>query len=122
MLRRPKQLQYIIRALAILLLIIYADQVFNKIFYLHTHVLDSDKVVTHAHPFNKSNDTEPFKSHHHSLEQVIYLDNLQFLFLVFFSVLSLLIFASEKRCFIIASSSQPAVGVKAHYGRAPPAL
>ena len=122
MLKRTKQLKYIIRAVAILLLIIYADQVFNKIFYLHTHMLDSSTVVTHAHPFNKTDETEPYKSHHHSVEQVIYLDNLQFLFLVFFSVLSLLIFASEKRCFIIASSSQPAADIKACYGRAPPAL
>ncbi|MFO7754772.1 MAG: hypothetical protein R6V34_02195 [Bacteroidales bacterium] len=120
--RRSRHIQYIIRAVVILLLIIFADQVFNKVVYLHTHVLDSGNVLTHAHPFDKGVDTEPVKRHQHTWEQIMFLDNIQFLFLVFFSVLSLLIYGSEKRRFNNNASLYPATCLHTNYGRAPPVL
>lgn len=119
---RPKQIKYFIRAVVILLIFIFADQVFNKIIYLHTHILDSGTVVTHAHPFDKGADTEPVKGHQHTQEQIIFLDNIQFLFLVFFTILTLLIFAGEKHRFNNTVSLYPVSSPYTHYGRAPPFL
>lgn len=120
--KRPRHIQYIIRAAVILLLIVFANQVFNRAVYLHTHMLDSGRLVTHAHPFNRGVDTEPVKSHQHTQEQVVFLDNLQFLFPVFFAFLCLLALAGEKRFFDNISSSHKALCLSAHHGRAPPVL
>jgi len=38
----------------------------NKLFYLHTHLDSHGNLVTHSHPYNKGNDSQPLKSHHHS--------------------------------------------------------
>lgn len=34
--------------------------------YYHSHITNDGRLVSHAHPFNKSQDSTPFKSHHHS--------------------------------------------------------
>jgi hypothetical protein len=56
----------------------------NKVVYTHAHKIDG-KVVVHAHPFNKSQDTNPYKAHHHGDIQIAIIDNLDLLFpLLFF--------------------------------------
>jgi hypothetical protein len=120
MLRKQKNRKKLIRAAALLLITMYAVQVFNNVFYLHTHVLAHGKVVTHAHPYNKHNDSEPVKSHKHTWDQIITLKNLELLFPVFF-LLAFLLSIDRTECFAdyIPWDIQPA-SIIIHKGRAPP--
>jgi hypothetical protein len=45
----------------------------NKVIYLHTHINNLGKIVTHSHPYNKSSDDQPVKSHHHSNAAIAFL-------------------------------------------------
>jgi len=38
----------------------------NNALFIHSHRLPDGSIVTHAHPFKKSSDTDPFKSHRHN--------------------------------------------------------
>ncbi len=56
----------------------------NKSVYMHAHRLDNGKIIVHAHPFNKSTDDKPVKSHHHSKAELIFINVFNFLsFLIF---------------------------------------
>jgi type IV secretory pathway protease TraF len=57
---------YIRKGLAILLLSLVTAITINNVVYLHSHVIDQGVVITHAHPFDKSADNLPFKSHKHT--------------------------------------------------------
>ena len=48
---------------------------------MHTHKVNG-KIITHSHPYNKSNDSGPIKSHHHSKAHYLFLSTLTVLFLV----------------------------------------
>ena len=54
------------RFISVLLLALFSLSIGNKVIYLHTHVNNLGKIVTHSHPYNKSSDNQPVKSHHHS--------------------------------------------------------
>jgi hypothetical protein len=120
MLRKQKNRKKLIRAAALLLITMYAVQVFNNAFYLHTHVITYGKVVTHAHPYNKHNDSEPVKSHTHTWEHIITLENLELLFPVFFLMVCLLsIDRIEGFADYISRDIQPASNI-IQKGRSPP--
>lgn len=51
----------------------------NKIIFIHSHRTIDGIIITHYHPYNKSNDTEPFKSHHHSNTEFYIHENLKVL-------------------------------------------
>jgi len=63
----------------------------NKSAYIHTHKLADGSLVTHAHPYDKSNDTDPNKTHHHSKTELLFLHNIEILFL---TILHLIMFLS----------------------------
>ena len=54
----------------------------NKAIFLHTHKLDNGTVISHAHPYAKSNDSKPFKSHHHTNAELLFFQNIEILFLI----------------------------------------
>ena len=110
----------IIRTVALILFLLYIGQVFNNTFYLHTHVLAPGKVITHAHPYNKSNDSGPVQSHKHTWDQIITLENLEILFPVFFLLLTL-ISLNRKNNFVgyLLPETRTAC-VVLHKSRAPP--
>lgn len=53
----------------------------NQALYTHTHVLPDGSIVSHAHPFNKSQESQGGSSHQHSTLEFFLLQNLQILFL-----------------------------------------
>ena len=91
----------------------------NEVVYKHTHKVDG-KVVIHAHPFNKSQDTAPLKSHTHSTTQFLIIDNLDFLFpllFLFFTCLEI----SKKIVFTLYNYfNLPTNPLLLQQGRAPP--
>lgn len=57
---------------------------------MHVH-RNNGQVITHAHPYNQSEDTSPNKTHHHTNAQYLFYNNLNILFLALFLVLFSLI-------------------------------
>ncbi|HKK80635.1 MAG TPA: hypothetical protein VJ909_00215 [Prolixibacteraceae bacterium] len=51
----------------------------NDVSNMHVHQLDNDKMVIHAHPFNKSQDNAPVKQHHHSTFDFLQIQHAQIL-------------------------------------------
>jgi hypothetical protein len=47
-----------------LFLVIMGGIIFNAAFFLHTHRIADGKIIVHAHPFNKTSETENPKSQH----------------------------------------------------------
>ncbi len=92
----------------------------NNVLFLHSHQFDNGKIVTHAHPYNKSNDSAPIKSHHHSKTELIFLENLQLLFIFTFISFFVLDVAKKKTCFVINRVFYTQDYEILYLGRAPP--
>lgn len=54
-------------------------QVFNTAFFIHFHKLANGDIIVHAHPFNKEKDNQPFKTHHHTSQELILFQQFQLL-------------------------------------------
>ena len=58
---------------AIVFINIYGLILVSNTLYYHSHVTPDGEVISHAHPFNKQNDNQPRKSHHHSKLELLLL-------------------------------------------------
>lgn len=112
--------KYIISIFALLLILMYALCIFNSSVYLHTHILASGKVVTHAHPYDKNSDNEPYKTHKHSFNQIMTLDNMQLLFTVFLLAICLLKIEKKKFTAIYLRAGLRSAHLIRFQGRDPP--
>ena len=65
------------QTLAVVLLLVMGVYSLNSYFFTHSHILENGQIVTHAHPFDSS-DNDPFKNHEHSSEELTFLANLSF--------------------------------------------
>lgn len=55
-------------------------QLVNRTAFTHIHITSSGEIVTHAHPYNKSNDPGPYKKHHHSSYEYVFFEQSEILF------------------------------------------
>ncbi len=118
----PVNRKKILQVAASLLIMVFVLQVFNKTFYLHTHITEQGNIVTHAHPYNKNTDSEPVKSHSHTRDQLLVISSFDFLFPVIFLFLVLLGIRDEKGlCFNANMEVMPAC-ILLKKGRAPPVI
>lgn len=62
----------------------------NKALFMHTHKMADGSIVVHAHPYNKSDDTKPFKSHQHKKAEILFIANLEILVLISFMAFTLI--------------------------------
>ena len=94
--------------------------IINNVMFLHSHKSVNGNIVIHAHPYNKSNDSAPFKSHHHSKTELIYLTNLQLLFI--FTLISFIALdVAKKKSYVVINQQFYPQSFKILYqGRAPP--
>lgn len=76
--------------LSCLLCLLFLLQIINRTVYIHSHKLSNGIVITHAHPFNKTSDSAPFKNHHHSDQDFFLLAQLEILFLTALITISFL--------------------------------
>lgn len=83
--------KFILKIISVVFILAIAFQLVNKTFYTHTHVLANGKVVTHSHPYNKSNDQAPVKTHHHTTFDITVIEQVNLLFLIIFIVLAIII-------------------------------
>ncbi len=64
-----------------LILLLSLLQVNKSVFY-HAHKLSDGRIIQHAHPFSRTNDSEPIKKHHHSQMEFLLFGQAGFLFFV----------------------------------------
>jgi hypothetical protein len=69
-----------IRLTGLLIMAAIMGLVANRSFNIHSHRLLNGKIISHAHPFNKSQDSAPFKQHSHSSLELFILEQLETLF------------------------------------------
>ena len=55
----------IIKFFAGLLSVLFISQVAFRSVYTHAHQLSDGSIITHAHPYNKTDNRAPYKSHQH---------------------------------------------------------
>jgi len=70
-----------IRTFEVILVVTFAMLIMNNALFIHSHKLLDGKIVTHSHPFNKTKDSTPFKTHTHSSVEFFLLQHLEILFL-----------------------------------------
>lgn len=75
----------LIHAFTWLLVLSMGMVITNKVVFFHVHKLADGKIVTHAHPFNKSNDAAPFKKHQHTKAELLFYCHIDTLFISFFT-------------------------------------
>jgi len=92
----------------------------NKGLFMHTHKLVNGSVVTHSHPYDKKQDSEPNKKHHHTKAEFLFFENINILFLTIFLIFSILSLVRKKTSFIDVEKIY-FTQLSFHYqGRAPP--
>jgi len=92
----------------------------NRGVFMHTHKIGDNKYISHSHPYNKSNDPEPYKSHHHTKEEFLFFQNIEILFPFFFLVATLAPFSSKRYFYFEIKSDYKFVFFQPNRGRAPP--
>ena len=76
----------------------------NRCIFTHTHILENGSIVFHAHPYDKTNDAKPYKTHHHTNAELLFLDLINLLFPVVFMAFAFSLFYRNTRNSIRASS------------------
>ncbi len=92
----------------------------NNAIFLHVHKLSDGTIVEHAHPYDFSNDSEPYKSHHHSNAEFLFFQNLKILFLIIFTALALIVFLKKEPVLFKFITKPTLICINLHKGRAPP--
>lgn len=65
---------------AISLALVIGGMTLIRTSYVHTHVLKNGRLVIHSHPYQKQNDSAPFKNHQHTPVQLAMIDASSLLF------------------------------------------
>ncbi|MBN2635460.1 MAG: hypothetical protein JXR61_04260 [Prolixibacteraceae bacterium] len=94
--------------------------VFNNIVFLHSHKLDNGLIVIHAHPFKKSNDTEPFKIHKHTTAELIIIQSLQLFLLAIILVVTVALVQNQQAFFNGITPFYFAINISVFKVRPPP--
>ena len=63
---KEKMYRIINLSVIVLLLNVYGLILVSNALFYHSHVTPDGRVISHAHPFNKQDDSGPKKTHHHS--------------------------------------------------------
>ncbi|MEA3478395.1 MAG: hypothetical protein U9R60_09470 [Bacteroidota bacterium] len=109
-----------IQAFAYLVIGIMGILIANKAVFMHTHKMADGTIAVHSHPYNKANDSNPFKTHHHQKVEFLFYTSLELLFPLLFLIYSFLLLSkSIKRAYSLINKYFPAY-VFAPHGRAPP--
>lgn len=92
----------------------------NQAIFLHIHKLNDGTIVEHAHPYDRSTDSQPYKSHHHSTAELLFFENLDLLFLVAFLILPLIALVNKRNISFTAIPEPALIYLNLQRGRAPP--
>jgi hypothetical protein len=92
----------------------------NKAIFLHLHKLNNGTIIEHAHPFDKSNDSKPYKSHDHSNAEFLLFQNLETFFLIVFLTLVLITLVKKEKVSFKLITEHTLTCINLCKGRAPP--
>ena len=109
-----------LRVIAILLVGLMSLMILDKAFFLHTHKLSDGTIIVHAHPYNKSADSKPFKTHHHSDTIFHFYHVVNILFPAIFLTLTLIVSFKKIRHLFLQTRRISFTYVSHKKGRAPP--
>ncbi len=109
-----------IKSIAFIMIAVMGLLIANKSIFLHSHKLDDGTITQHAHPYDKSGDSKPYKSHHHTNAELLFFQNLEILIIVAF--LAYVLFTLRKKAknssrYVI---KQRLAYLNLHKDRAPP--
>ncbi|MFO8233933.1 MAG: hypothetical protein R6U04_00820 [Bacteroidales bacterium] len=96
-----------------------AFMVVNRAIFIHAHEKDGT-VIFHAHPYDKANDTQPIKSHHHSDPEFIFIEHLELLFPLLFLFFALFYNEGNKKHKPELQTQYYCEFIPVYLGRAPP--
>lgn len=104
-----------------ILLVAVITSVSNKILYTHVHQLSNGSWVLHAHPYNKTHDTKPIKTHAHSANELTFFHTYYHFLLAFFGMAAVVIAASKKIAIrYVLIEIEPMLRLGHQKGRSPP--
>ncbi len=94
----------------------------DNVVFLHSHKLSNGQIIIHAHPYDKSQDSTPFKKHSHTTKELLQISHLHLLFVIFVFLSVLVSFIGHRKdCFFVL----PHVCFKYYFrlkGREPPCV
>jgi len=103
-----------------LLILVMGSLLVNQALYTHNHVLPDGSIVSHAHPFNKTQESKQGVAHQHSSLEFYLMDQLNVLI---FSISAVLLLKALSNVSIFWERTNirliPSL-VPLSYGRAPP--
>lgn len=109
------------KLLVLLMIGVMGLQVANQALFLHVHKLENGTIIEHAHPYDKSNDPNPYKSHKHSNAEFSFIQNLEILFHVIIPILTfIIVFVRLEKVFSRSITNQKTISKNIYKGRAPP--
>ncbi len=108
------------KSIAILLIGIMSLMILDEAFFLHSHKLSDGTIIIHAHPYNKSKDSQPFKTHHHSDTVFYFYHVVSILFSASLPVLGIIISFKKIKHFIVDQQSNSSNFTFHKNNRAPP--
>lgn len=111
-----------LRFITFLMIGMLAMLVANKAVFLHVHQLNDGTYVAHAHPYDKSADSEPVKTHHHSNAEFIFFKNFELFFPVLFIAFAFGLLVKTEHRSIEQTISYQTIYISQNKGRAPPVL
>ena len=92
----------------------------NKAVFIHTHRLSDGSIIEHAHPYNKSTDSKPYKSHDHSKIELLFAQSIEIFFLSAFLTYALLAIVRKVNFTFHLQTRYSLSCLILHKGRAPP--
>jgi len=92
----------------------------NNSIYYHSHKLQNGTVIAHAHPFNKTQDSAPFKTHKHSPVQLFFMEHLQLIFFILGFSLFLIVTQPLHRFYVAGNHPIYSILSRLNSSRAPP--
>lgn len=110
------------QACALLLIAVMTALTFNQSVNMHTHILNDGSIISHAHPYQKTDDAKPVTSHSHNMKEFSFINQLSVLFTAIFIALAILLFPICHRKYIPNHVHLGKCDAKLILGRAPPML
>lgn len=110
------------RSFAWLLIISMGMLIANKAVFFHEHIMPDGTVIAHAHPYDKSADPEPYKTHHHSKTELFSFCQADKLFILGIVILAIFSAPARPILLVFIQKAFTPVAISGHNGRAPPVL
>lgn len=94
----------------------------NTAIFLHVHELSDGSLISHAHPYDKTDEKHPEKTHQHSQTDLLLIHSLEILFPLIFLVLVLIVFEKKISVLFDLKTACHLLIFDVVKGRAPPVL